>query len=400
MWLFHLIVGKGGANEKRKPVSKQNRSSERKLERDIEKSLKKEQKMRKTRKGSFKALILSVVFLLPILLIWLLAFDCVLEMSLNKLKKDVDEVNRTGGNEGTEFDGYTKIFNSLPELTENHMNTIATVSLGKVKERSLDSCVKKDNDMVFRGGIDGNELLNSYVQKENDMMISCGVDRNELLGAFKRNSLDFCVKKDNDMMVKGGIDRNKLLGTLKGKDTKIDELHFAAMSVISAETTNPSEAEAMEAALRESVVDTSSFQYLKKTKALDVSSALSISASRNNSVDWAEKLYGQSISAATAGVKNRQLALSRTVEALMEGKPNPEIHSYLVFDPPAPKSSSGTGSNHLKGPFKEPIVFMIRGGNYVEYGSLQDLAHHWQPVKHEKGSMSWAMHFFLDFMLE
>lgn len=124
---------------------------------------------------------------------------------------------------------------------------------------------------------------------------------------------------------------------------------------------------------------------MKKIKSLNVSLASANSASRNNIVDWAEKLYGQSISAVTAGVKNllsndRQLALTRTVEALVEGRPNPEIDSYLMFDPRAPKSSSG--SSHLKGPFKEAIVFMIGGGNYMEYGSLQELAKRQQPVKH------------------
>ncbi|XVE67301.1 hypothetical protein DITRI_Ditri08aG0149700 [Diplodiscus trichospermus] len=273
-----------------------------------------------------------------------------IETQLNKYKKDVDEVNRrTGGTAGAEFDGTDLIgntkhlmnaVNSLPELTERkqvidkHTN-IATVLLGEIKERSLDSY----------------------------------------------------VKKENDMMVRGGIDRNELLSALKGKGTKIDKLRFAIMYIISSETINPSEAEAVEAALRESEVDISAFQYVKKIKSLNVSLASANSASRNNIVDWAEKLYGQSISAVTAGVKNllssdRQLALTRTVEALMEGKPNPEIDSYLVFDPRAPKSSSGTTSSHLKGPFKEAIVFMIGGGNYVEYGSLQDLAQHQQPAKH------------------
>ncbi|KAK5774752.1 SEC1 family transport protein SLY1 [Gossypium arboreum] len=272
-----------------------------------------------------------------------------IETQLNKYKKDVDEVNkRTGGTAGAEFDGTDLIgntkhlmnaVNSLPELTERkqvidkHTN-IATVLLGEIKERSLDAY----------------------------------------------------VKKENDMMVRGGIDRNELMSVLKGKGTKIDKLRFAIMYIISSETINPSEAEAVEAALRESEVDTSAFQYVKKIKSLNVSLASANSASRSNIVDWAEKLYGQSISAVTAGMKNllsgdKQLALTRTVEALMEGKPNPEIDSYLVFDPRAPKSSSGTSSSHLKGPFKEAIVFMIGGGNYVEYGSLQDLAQHQQPAK-------------------
>ncbi|GLT27918.1 hypothetical protein SLA2020_028840 [Shorea laevis] len=273
-----------------------------------------------------------------------------IETQLNKYKKDVDEVNRrTGGTDGAEFDGTDLIgntkhlmnaVNSLPELTERkqvidkHTN-IATVLLGEIKERSLDSY----------------------------------------------------AKKENDMLVRGGIDRNELLGVLKGKGDKMDKLRFAIIYLISSETINPSEVEAVETALRESEVDTSAFQYVKKIKSLNVSLASANSASRSNIVDWAEKLYGQSLSAVTAGVKNllasdRQLALTRTVEALMEGKPNPEIDSYLVFDPRAPKSSSGTSSSHLKGPFKEAIVFMIAGGNYMEYGSLQELVQRQQPVRH------------------
>uniref|UniRef100_F6I0W3 SEC1 family transport protein SLY1 n=1 Tax=Vitis vinifera TaxID=29760 RepID=F6I0W3_VITVI len=247
-----------------------------------------------------------------------------IETQLNKYKKDVDEVNRRTGGNAEEFDGQDLIgntkhlmnaVNSLPELTERkqvidkHTN-IATVLLGEIKERSLDSY----------------------------------------------------AKKEYDMMVRGGIDRNELLSVLKGKGTKMDKLRFAIMFLISTESIPQSE-----------------------IKSLNVSLASANSASRSNIVDWAEKLYGQSISAVTAGVKNllsndRQLALTRTVDALMEGRPNPEIDSYVLYDPRAPKSSSG--ASHLKGPFKEAIVFMIGGGNYVEYGSLQELALRQQPVKH------------------
>lgn len=273
-----------------------------------------------------------------------------IENQLNKYKKDVDEVNkRTGGSGGAEFDGtdlmgntkhLMNAVNSLPELTERkqvidkHTN-IATVLLGEIKERSLDSY----------------------------------------------------AKKENDMMVRGGVDRAELLAVLKGKGTKMDKLRFAIIYLISSETINQLEVESVEAALKESEVDTTAFQYVKKIKSLNVSLASASSASRSNIVDWAEKLYGQSISAVTAGVKNllssdQQLVMTRTVEALMEGKPNPEIDSYLLLDPRAPKSGAGTSGSHLKGPFKEAIVFMIGGGNYVEYGSLQELAKRQQPVKH------------------
>lgn len=271
-----------------------------------------------------------------------------IETQLAKYKSDVDEVNkRTAGGSDAEFDGTELIgstkhlmnaVNSLPELTERkkmidkHMN-IATALLGEIKERSLDSY----------------------------------------------------VKKEHEMMARGGIDRGELLAVLKGKGTKSDKLRFAIMFLISTETIPQSDVEAVESALKEAEVDTSAFQYVKKIKSLNVSLASASSASRSNIVDWAEKLYGQSISAVTAGVKNllsadHQLAMARTVEALMEGKPNPEIESYLMFDPRAPKS--GASGSHTNGPFKEAIVFMIGGGNYVEYGGLQHLAKSQQPAKH------------------
>ncbi|XP_051145101.1 SEC1 family transport protein SLY1 [Andrographis paniculata] len=274
-----------------------------------------------------------------------------IETQLNKYKKDVEEVNRrTGGDSGAEFEGTDLVgntkhlmnaVNSLPELTERkqvidkHTN-IATALLGEIKERSLDSY----------------------------------------------------AKKESDMMIKGGIDRSELLTVIKGKGSKMDKLRFAIMYLISAENIPSSEIEAVEAALRESEVDASAFQYVKKIKSLNVSLASANSASRSNIVDWAEKLYGQSISAVTAGVKNllssdHQLALTRTVDALMDGKPSPEIESYLLFDPRAPKSNNpGLSGSHLRGPFNEAIVFMIGGGNYVEYGSLQELALRQQPAKH------------------
>ncbi|XP_073040763.1 SEC1 family transport protein SLY1-like [Primulina eburnea] len=282
---------------------------------------------------------------------WSLEFPEVaveIETQLSKYKKDVEEVNRrTGGGDGAEFDGTDLIgntkhlmnaVNSLPELTDRkqvidkHTN-IATSLLGEIKERSLDSYAKKESDMMCRGA----------------------------------------------------IDRNELLAVLKGKGTNMDKLRFAIMYLISTESTPQSEVEAVEAALRESEVDSGAFQYVKKIKALTVSLASANSASKSNIVDWAEKLYGQSISAVTAGVKNllssdHQLLLTRTVEAVMEGKPNPEIESYLVFDPRSTKSGSSTSL--IKGPFKDAIVFMIGGGNYVEYGSLQEFARRQQPIKH------------------
>lgn len=255
-------------------------------------------------------------------------------------------MNRRTGGAGEEFDenelmGNTKhlmsAVNSLPELTERkrmidkHTN-IATALLGEIKSRSLDS---------------------------------------------------FCSMEDK-MLSKGSIDEG-LLTHLKGKGTKEDKLRLAVVYLLAIETTPPAEIEAVEAALRESEVDLAAFLYVKRIKSLNVSLSSAQAASKSNLGVWGEKFYEQALSSFTAGVKNllsggRQAALTRAVEALMEAKPTPETESYLVFDPRAPKGSAGAGSVS-KGPFKEAIVFMIGGGNYLEYGSLQEFAQRQQPVK-------------------
>lgn len=64
--------------------------------------------------------------------------------------------------------------------------------------------------------------------------------------------------------------------------------------------------------------------------------------------------------------------MARAVEALAKGQPNLETDSYLMLDPTGSKTGS-SGSSNVKGPFREAIVFMIGGGNYIEYNSLQEL---------------------------
>lgn len=49
--------------------------------------------------------------------------------------------------------------------------------------------------------------------------------------------------------------------------------------------------------------------------------------------------------------------------------------------PRASISGSSGSSSHVKGPFREAIVFMIGGGNYIEYKSLQELTERQETVK-------------------
>jgi hypothetical protein len=76
-----------------------------------------------------------------------------------------------------------------------------------------------------------------------------------------------------------------------------------------------------------------------------------------------------------SGVKNilpvsKDLTLTKIVDALMENKANSEAEAYLYFDP---KTRSSGGKNRPKQlpSFREAIVFVVGGGNYIEFQNLQ-----------------------------
>lgn len=76
----------------------------------------------------------------------------------------------------------------------------------------------------------------------------------------------------------------------------------------------------------------------------------------------------------------RQAPVTTALEALMDGRQGaPEFETYAVFDPKAP--AGRPGPERAKGPFREAIVFMIGGGNYLEREVLASWAGRSQPSR-------------------
>jgi len=68
---------------------------------------------------------------------------------------------------------------------------------------------------------------------------------------------------------------------------------------------------------------------------------------------------------------DKNFHVTRIVDQLMELKDTQGgLENYLYFDP----KSSLSNPPRKNTPFREAIVFVIGGGNYVEYQNLQDYA--------------------------
>ncbi|KAL0798207.1 hypothetical protein Bca101_053381 [Brassica carinata] len=188
-----------------------------------------------------------------------------------------------------------------------------------------------------------------------------------------------CKKDVDEINMRAGAFEIDLIGNTKHLRNAANSLpELTARKEVIDKHTNIATALLGEIKERSPNVFTEKENDMMKGGSIDMSELLAVLNEKAlNIVDWAEKLYGQSINAVTAGVKNllssdQQPGVARAVEALAKGQPNLETDSYLMLDPTGSKTGS-SGSSNVKGPFREAIVFMIGGGNYIEYNSLQEL---------------------------
>eukprot|EP00798_Chlamydomonas_sp_ICE-L_P019994 gene19994-26707_t len=210
-----------------------------------------------------------------------------------------------------------------------------------------------------------------------------------LLTAIKTRALDQFHNLGEDLLSgKGDLAAvMKLIGATTGRGTGQDKLRMALIYLLSCEgIPSDSEMAGLEAAVKSAGGDTTAMAYVRTLKRNNLTGAaqkaggpqtqegLAGLASQSNILDWADKTFGQGLSTVTKGMKtllggSRQMPVVAAVEALVEGKiGTPEFESYAVFDPKAPAGK--VTLERAKGPFKEAMVFMIGGGNYMERESL------------------------------
>ncbi|XP_072617412.1 sec1 family domain-containing protein 1 isoform X5 [Vulpes vulpes] len=70
-------------------------------------------------------------------------------------------------------------------------------------------------------------------------------------------------------------------------------------------------------------------------------------------------------------LKQQNLPVTRILDNLMEMKSNPETDDYRYFDPKMLRGNDSSVPRN-KNPFQEAIVFVVGGGNYIEYQNLVD----------------------------
>ena len=278
------------------------------------------------------------------------------EEQLNKYKRDMAAINaHTSGAGGGASDGDEDLqantknlmnaVSSLPELTERkrtidkHTN-VATALLKEIKDRQIDNFVSVEEDL-FSGKADKAQVL-------------------------------------------------KVVTSPKGLVS--DKLRLVATWLLTSEQVPAaSDLEEVEQCLAGAGAGLEALQYLKRLRSLSLTGsqrAFAVpaggagSSNQGNILDLADKFMSKGLDAVTKGMKNlmsqgHTLAVTRAVQALLEAKPGAEEQdNYLHFDPKLPR---GAAPAPAKPGYRDAMVCVIGGGNYLEYHSLQEMSKRVQP---------------------
>ncbi|CAG5866936.1 sec1 family domain-containing protein 1 [Menidia menidia] len=203
-----------------------------------------------------------------------------------------------------------------------------------------------------------------------------------VLDHIKSRKLDVYFEYEEKLMSKSTLDKS-LLDIISDPDagTPEDKMRLFLIYYITAQQP-PSEfdLDQYKKALLDTGCDLSPLTYIKQWKAFTKMAATP--ANYGNSGVKPMGLFSRVMNTGSQfvmeGVKNlvlkqHNLPVTRILDNLMEMKSHPETDDYRYFDPKMLRGSESSIPRN-KNPFQEAIVFVVGGGNYIEYQNLVDYA--------------------------
>ncbi|XP_058470672.1 sec1 family domain-containing protein 1 [Solea solea] len=203
-----------------------------------------------------------------------------------------------------------------------------------------------------------------------------------ILDHIKSRKLDVYFEYEEKLMSKSTLDKS-LLDIISDPDagTPEDKMRLFLIYYITAQLVpSESDLEQYKTALLDAGCDLSPLNYIKQWKAFTKMAATP--ANYGNSGVKPMGLFSRVMNTGSQfvmeGVKNlvlkqHNIPVTRILDNLMEMKSHPETDDYRYFDPKMLRGSESSIPRN-KNPFQEAVVFVVGGGNYIEYQNLVDYA--------------------------
>nr|CAI5845742.1 unnamed protein product [Callosobruchus analis] len=204
-----------------------------------------------------------------------------------------------------------------------------------------------------------------------------------ILNGIKSRKLDTFFELEEKIMSKAQGLEKPLMEILSDATAGApdDKLRLFIIFYICSQQISDADLRKYEEALLRNGCDLTPIAYIKRWKsfikmASGGSSLNQYEGAGTKTVSMFSKLVSQGSNFVMEGVKNlvikrHNLPVTKVVDNLMELKNCPEMEEYHYLDP---KQLKVTEIPRNRSPFQEAIVFMVGGGNYIEYQNLVDYA--------------------------
>ncbi|XP_055685415.1 protein sly1 homolog isoform X2 [Lutzomyia longipalpis] len=325
-----------------------------------------------------------------------LAHD-VLELALNRVVVE-DEEKPVGGarpkGRSCDLDSRDRFWSShkgspfptvaeaIQEELEQYRNSEDEI---KKLKSSMGIDAESENEVAFSMVNDNTARLTSAVNSLPQLMeLKRLIDMHtkiatSILNCIKARRLDSFFELEEKIMSKAALDRS-LTEILSEGDfgTPEDKMRLFIIHYICNGMTD-GEYQRLEAILQEAGCDLSAMPYIQRWKSIMQRSAVPVNShyegGGTKTVSMFSKLVSQGSSFVMEGVKNlvvkrHNLPVTKITEQLMECRSGGEIDEYVYLDPKLLKGGETAPKN--RAPFQDAIVFIVGGGNYIEYQNLVD----------------------------
>lgn len=200
-----------------------------------------------------------------------------------------------------------------------------------------------------------------------------------LLEEIKARKLDMYFEMEEKLMSKQTQDRS-ILDVIQDPEAgkPEDKLRLFIILYICSVTMTDAEFDQYAMELQAAGCNLAPLKYIKQWKAFaKLSSPNQYGGGGTKTVSMFSKLMSTGSQFVMEGVKNfvvkkHNLPVTRVVDALMELKSDQETDEYRYFDPKLLRAVDSSSIPRSKTPFQEAIVFVVGGGNYIEYQNLMD----------------------------
>ncbi|CAH1761886.1 7693_t:CDS:2 [Entrophospora sp. SA101] len=197
-----------------------------------------------------------------------------------------------------------------------------------------------------------------------------------LLQGIKERQLDTFFQLEESVTRQN---KSSVLEAIKDPEKKSpeDKLRFFIIYYLSVDEVTKEDMIEYEEALSAAGCNMAALNYVKKVREITKMTMLSAPVSQSSGFGQPKGGFENLIS----GVKNllpshKDLTLTKITESIMDPSTSStyKTDDYLFFDPKMARNSSINKQSKSKHSFQEGIVFVVGGGNYIEYQNLQEYA--------------------------